>query len=1687
MPDREFTETERIVYDAMKQRYGSQPAAPSGVLSGFNAAQQQLVNNSGMAITPAEPVEPETIAGGIQQQAGEIIGGAVNAVQDKPVIGWLTNTALSVAQALDTYLISPVSRAAATGVMALTDPNQSDMRPGLFSIQDYWNASEDISFGQAVMAPIFLPGDQLLDKKRRVEVYEDNWLGLLASGSMDLGLAMLGSKGTSVATKSVKTATLGSNKITDIASFRPTAETAIAWGETGAAEAAPSAFAKLLDDAVKETSVDKLRYNPLVANSPNPDRMATLMSGVTTHRSAAELFMAERGDLSALNRLRDDLPLAHDALTDFGYDLTQPLDDWASIHKLPDPTQAKQYQKVIDALAEKDSQFARQLDAFLNDSSNGKYLTDWKPGRFAFIEQTRMTGQRAKQAITYGSLDYLKPGRGWVVSERVGDRYTRGIRFFQWAASGRPQGHINVSNPRPGEAAQDLLSELNQYRFLREDVQFKQKAVSDFTRAVNDTERAQILGSIEQQLMYKLASHYNIGGVRSVADAGGDITEQTRFLQDLYENINERREGAMAFLDSHGFMPSPDGSLNFVKGTKFKTSLISRSGEPETVPMLDFRRLEATLVETLNAMEKSATGSVKSFNLKRGDILAAHMHNNKYVVGLQQMGDIANMIFSNLHLIRLAFIPKNSMLDPWLRASMAMDSISGLSNGLAGQMIKSVGNNFARRSSMVQKAGRAKWGAEAKALDADLEDIKRDWGALVTARGKNAKSIRRSEGKIKDIELRRKRITGKDADSNMQRKDLDDLLRKEQDRLDNLKADRADLDSKYDTVAQARRSVIERRAAITSSIFDDKAAIEYVGKEKFTFVTKNGDTIEMGGAFDPASKGAMAFRQEADSWTNYYAANLQSGAALRNMRQTKNFDEIVPDFSNPEKMAAYWNALERYANKRVRNELDEVLGPLLRGDSVDDVAKWLKTTSDGREYLSRISRVISDYDYRYLPDDELMGWLNSTQMQLMQMFPSAELRNIILRRNVDVSEIKAHLEGYDGQLPPIYGPSLESMFKGKGIGEKVLVGAEAVSSKGWQLISGIEDKLVRYPLFRNYWAEEARGIAKYMESQGIEITYDILNGAVRQQAYRRALARVEQTLYSSRRMTNAGYAMRYMMAFPAAFFNSQKVALRLMARNPWNAYWYNSINTLMDNNLPFLGSYYEDREGNRYEKLSDVPKGVDVSVRIMLPQAANEFLADRGMSAYLDPEFGGMRIPQKQLQFMLGDPGLSWIGTMALSEVIKRAGTDLPTPGGITGVQIIDHLKSTFGEDFYNNSIMFQGNLVKGDDPLEVLYNSMIPTTYRQVFAAAFGDSANEMMAEEANRLYRVQYRDWINNNQDPALKPDYEQALAAAKNSLFIRAFLNWNMPLSTSFDPASREAMSTMSKMIDKYEGNPNAYELATDEFVSIYGMGALALLGSSTTRPIGQAANRYDQAILTKHRDLIKEVIAKGGNYDAARILFWSEKTQGNEYEYDSALAEIQNQMDIPGSAGEPLNQTKTAKQVRDDIEQRVGWYEYSKLDQWRQAMMHAYGINSTGESRYATMGVGTRFKAAEEVLKKKYPAWATDRKFNSEEWWTVTGESLRAITANQKFMQSASRQGDLWQNVASFLSMSDAAKQAYDSSRYEQDKQNVRYQFEQYYYQMLATYGTDFSLFASRWLSNHPYLSDEFTQKAVAELA
>ncbi len=299
----------------------------------------------------------------------------------------------------------------------------------------------------------------------------------------------------------------------------------------------------------------------------------------------------------------------------------------------------------------------------------------------------------------------------------------------------------------------------------------------------------------------------------------------------------------------------------------------------------------------------------------------------------------------------------------------------------------------------------------------------------------------------------------------------------------------------------------------------------------------NGQTYTIQGLADPNVRGASAYMSEIDTATNFYSASMQSEISRRLQADGARFVKI-PRKNREE----YMNALAHIANRQIRNELDLPVGWLMKGEKSNaEVLEWLYSPA-GKEYRLRIEERFGD---------DMEAWVGQTREKLYAMYPDADLRKIIMERPVTYQEVDAMLYGRTDLLKEIDGPSLKlSDLTGA---EQVLARVGGATNAAWKVLSMAETRLVRNPLFLSYARDEMKTLINAAQRSGIDVTDAVVNNEIRQVAYRKALSRVEQTLYSSRRLTNGMYTARYAMSFPLAFFNSQAVALRLLARNPMNA------------------------------------------------------------------------------------------------------------------------------------------------------------------------------------------------------------------------------------------------------------------------------------------------------------------------------------------------------------------------------------------------------------------------------------------------------------------------------------------------------------------------------------------------------
>jgi len=378
--------------------------------------------------------------------------------------GWFVNPAMQLVEGLSERVIQPLTQGIST---ALLTP-QAMMAGKGNPIQSFRFAKEQskkISYGAAFattvgqlvspvlpdkITPTFMDDNfDIFNDKQRDRAFRDEWIGIFASGASDIAGAVLGTKGAGSAVRAGARKTIGSKKIVtteDMNKFKSELEDAVSQQALPVEQRTRTGLTILLDDLVAEKDLSKLSANPFISESNNPYRTATIVSRLDNHRDVADYLMAERGDNAAFLRFMESNPLKADHLDNYGIVLTKPISDFADVglDELS-PKLTQRYQKVIDAKKATDRDFADALENMLTS----KQVADYRPGKYAALENLDLTRRKIANQAQYGDLKLFgaEGNNAWKVSVYQSEPYDRMIRFISWMGSGRPQGHINISNP----------------------------------------------------------------------------------------------------------------------------------------------------------------------------------------------------------------------------------------------------------------------------------------------------------------------------------------------------------------------------------------------------------------------------------------------------------------------------------------------------------------------------------------------------------------------------------------------------------------------------------------------------------------------------------------------------------------------------------------------------------------------------------------------------------------------------------------------------------------------------------------------------------------------------------------------------------------------------------------------------------------------------------------------------------------------------------------------------------------------------------------------------------------------------------------------------------------------------------------------------------------------------------------
>jgi hypothetical protein len=373
-----------------------------------------------------------------------------------------------------------------------------------------------------------------------------------------------------------------------------------------------------------------------------------------------------------------------------------------------------------------------------------------------------------------------------------------------------------------------------------------------------------------------------------------------------------------------------------------------------------------------------------------------------------------------------------------------------------------------------------------------------------------------------------------------------------------------------------------------------------IGTGTFEITTSDGQVYEiddafggpLGDMFRKIASSGNSFERMVDSNTDMYARNLAS----------KGIGAVRP--TDP----AYFEQWAQTLRQQFGNSA--VVKKLVNGETIDDIAKWLKTSPEGRDLRNRLS----------IPSDEAVEYVTRISNFFDTYLPvSSNLRSKL--SDITAEDLRGTFKD-PTDLPIIHGHLLEETFfnKSDNVVKKFINGA-------FKLLATLpEDTLARNPLYVHFYREEARRRVDIVAGlKGDRISFEDQQ-KIMAAAQKSALREMKKVLFNIERKSNLAMVMKYINPFFSAQENSYKTWMKFAVANPaivnrgymvWQAPNEAGLVTDQDGNIVPPGQ----TSGNDTMWFS-LPKGLTQAVpglksltEIGIPKASLDIIFQGGMDA----------------------------------------------------------------------------------------------------------------------------------------------------------------------------------------------------------------------------------------------------------------------------------------------------------------------------------------------------------------------------------------------------------------------------------------------------------------------------------------
>ena len=616
-----------------------------------------------------------------------------------------------------------------------------------------------------------------------------------------------------------------------------------------------------------------------------------------------------------------------------------------------------------------------------------------------------------------------------------------------------------------------------------------------------------------------------------------------------------------------------------------------------------------------------------------------------------------------------------------------------------------------------------------------------------------------------------------------------------------------------------------------------------------------------------------SFQNFVDNNSSLYSRNLTHGG----------YGAVDPTAEN------YYQAWARTLNLQFGNSAPTM--KLIKGDSVEQVAKWMRSDKEGRLVAKRLGINVLDID-EYVA--RIQGFIDTH-------VPNAEIRQAMIDGTDITPELLRNSTFGMKDLPTINGPLLKENFN--------LVSTRQVKN----IVNGIyrligsmpEDAWARHPLYTRLYKQELQRRFNMWENMNPGETLSTHQiGLLEDVTHKVVLRQVKDTLFTVERKSNMAHYLRFISPFFSAFENTAKTWAKISYAHPETINRANLLYT-----APNRAGIATDDKGN----IVPVDKAsVNDYIWIQVPkQFKNLPFIGKGLSS-LD----NMGIQKKSLDVVFQGEGMQvpvgpYVG-MPVSYIVSKK------------PELEDSMRWAIPNGPDRNLAM-----------------SMMPAWVKRQFTKSGG-----MDDQQYANTYSLIWMTELKKARDAGKAPTDMGAFAKEVRA---RTDAYWNMrSVANLVLPFAPQFQSPYKYYIDQWRNYQQKFgKDAKDKFYQDYGDEFFMFSQSLSKNPTGTFAAVGSVQNAKEHADLVATL----SGIDPSLISLVT--NAGVNYNYSNAAYIWQQRNTLGPNTSEKFRTRQDPVQAEQQNQRDIGWIKFRQGMSGIDAIMAARGLTSLNQKAAADL--------------------------------------------------------------------------------------------------------------------------------------